>query len=468
MTNSELAGSIVNLVGGKSNIQGCFHCITRLRFTLHSSKEVEPEAIKALEGVAGVVEKGGMFMVIIGPHVPKVYAEVEKIIGKKEEALTNPEQQNKQNLFNRLLTYICASYKPLFGLMAGSGLIKGLLSIMVVFLPAFKEGNTYAVLYGMADAILYFMPVFVAAGAAKYMKIDTFLGGLIGAVLICPNIIGLASQEATWSLFGMNMVVTKIFGIIPLVALNYTSSLFPALVAIGIAAPVYRWCKKKIPDILQMFVTPFITLLVAVLITLLVFGPVVSVISALIGWLLAAIYNFSPWLCGLAVGGPWIIMVMMGLHTGFIPVLLNEIMTNGSSVILGFLGANQMAMTGALVAVFVKTRSKKGKSLSGSTGLSCFLGISEPGLYGVLIPSKVGLIWSVIGGSLGGMIAAIMGARLYSTGISGILQITLAINADNMVGFAGYCISLVIGFAVAFIGTYMTYNNKTDSIFESA
>lgn len=200
--------------------------------------------------------------------------------------------------------------------------------------------------------------------------------------------------------------------------------------------------------------------------TLIIFGPVMSVLSAFIGWVLGLIFEFSPWLAGLLIGGPWILMVMSGLHLGFTPVFINEIALTGSSAILGFLGANQMAMAGALFAILFKTEKDKVKGLASANGITALLGISEPGLYGVLIPSKVGLVWSVIGGSLGGMVAAIMGARLYSTGLSGIMQIALAISAENPMGTVGYILSLIIGFAVGFVGTYFMYTPKHDKVFE--
>ena len=466
---NKLALEIINQIGGRENIQDVFHCATRLRFTLKSSEKANTESIKKINGVLSVVESGGMYMVVIGPDVSKVYNEIESILemnnrGKNETS--EVEESDNRTLFQKLLAYMIGSFKPILGLMAASGLLKGFKSLIILIAPGFSDSTTYTALYGISDAILYFMPIFIAGSAAKYLKMDLFLGVLIGSSLIYPSIIEVSMQEATFTLFGLDMVVDKLFGIIPWVAVNYTNSLLPPLVAIFIAAPIYKKCQEKIPDLFQTFLTPLITLVIAVMATLIIFGPVMSVLSAFIGWVLGLIFEFSPWLAGLLIGGPWILMVMSGLHLGFTPVFINEIALTGSSAILGFLGANQMAMAGALFAILFKTKKDKVKGLASANGITALLGISEPGLYGVLIPSKVGLVWSVIGGSLGGMVAAIMGARLYSTGLSGIMQIALAISAENPMGTVGYILSLIIGFAVGFVGTYFMYTPKYDKVFE--
>lgn len=471
----KLAEKIVENVGGNKNINDVFHCATRLRFTLVDNSKADSEAIKNLEGVITVVESGGMFMVVIGDHVSEVFQYVYPLVDnakKSDEESTENNENNKEKVDNRTilqkaLAFLIGAFKPILGLLAASGILKGLVSLVVIFAPAFESSTTYIALYGISDAILYYLPILAGAAAAKYLKIDSFIGALIGAALIYPDIIGLTQQDPTWTVFGMDIVVEEIFGFIPWIIVNYTSTLLPALVAVGFAAPVYQWCKMKLPKIVEPFTTPLITLLVGTMVTFLMFGPIVQLLSAFVGWILNLVFEFSPGITGFVIGGPWILMVMSGLHVGIIPVFVDELARTGASQILGFLGANQMAMAGALFAIMIKTQNQKVKGLASANGITCTLGISEPGLYGLLIPSKKGLLWSVLGGSVGGFIAAIMGARLYGTGVAGIFQITLAINADNISGTVGYIISIVVAFLISFVGTYFTYGEEQEEIFST-
>src|SRR5699024_6488023 len=159
---NKLALEIINQIGGRENIRDIFHCATRLRFTLKSSEKANTESIKKINGVLSVVESGGMYMVVIGPDVSKVYNEIESILemnnrGKNETS--EVEESDNRTLFQKLLAYMIGSFKPILGLMAASGLLKGLLSLIILIAPGFSDSTTYTALYGISDAILYFMPI---------------------------------------------------------------------------------------------------------------------------------------------------------------------------------------------------------------------------------------------------------------------------------------------------------------------
>ncbi|GAB1154699.1 beta-glucoside-specific PTS transporter subunit IIABC [Paenibacillus illinoisensis] len=453
MNHRQLAESVLRSVGGQSNINKVSHCVTRLRFELKDNKLPDTDEIKQMDGVITVIQQGGQYQVVIGNQVVPVFNELKAFIGDKavQESETDLEAPaQKKTLFERFTTMISGIFMPIMGAFAASGIIKGLLACLSAFGVLTATDGTYIVLNAIGDTVFYFFPVFIGGSAAKYFGLNQYLGMMIGGALVYPSLIGFvgAEQKLTFLSLPINMV-------------NYSSSVFPAIVTVWFASVLYRWIDKGVPSGFKYFLTPLIVSLVTVPLTLFIIGPSITYLSNGLAQLTTIVYDFSPILAGLLLGGPWILIVMFGLHWAFVPIFVNNMMTLGYDPIMGLLVANQFAMAGAAFAYGLRITDKKQKSLGISTGGTALLGVSEPALYGVLLPNKKPLIMAIIAGSLGGVIGGAMLAKVYAFVPSGVFAITGVINPAGIdIGFYGYLLEMVVGLILGFVLTYIWGMNK--------
>lgn len=446
------AKEIVKNVGGPKNIQSLTHCVTRLRFVLKDDRLANTSTIEKLNGVMSVLKQGGQYQVVIGPKVSQMYEQVQKLLGNEvveEKSSNDQKEEKKKSPIDRLTSMLSGIFLPVISVLAGSGLIKGILTLLSLTGVLSTAGGTYTVLSAIADSMFYFFPIILGASASKYFKGNMWLGAVLGASLVYPSIIEMADTTVKFLGLPMNVV-------------NYTSSVFPAIVSAFLAAKLENRLKKFIPEIIKFFVVPAIVLVVIAPITLLVFGPVISWLTQMLANGIQAIYNFSPALTGLLLGGPWILLVMLGLHWAGITVLIIQFSTLGHAPLGGILIANQMAMAGAVLAVAMKTRESKTKSLSISTAISCFLGVSEPALYGVLVPKKKPLITAIIAASLASVLPAIWGTSTWvSASVAGIFGIFGYMNPAGIdYGFYGAIAANVLGLVLGFALTYFFGTDK--------
>lgn len=443
MDIKKTAVDIIKEVGGAGNIESVTHCVTRLRFVLRDFSIPDKETVANIDGVISVIQQGGQYQVVIGNEVSDVYDVVMEELGEHDSVDKIEKKDNHVSLFGSFTSMISGIFMPAIGALAGSGIIKGVLAILVVANVLSEQSGTYLVLYGLSNAFFYFMPILLGVSAARYFKLDMFVGGLIGAALISPTLLPFATSG------GLDFLGIKVN------MLDYTSSVFPVIVAVWFASKVSIVADKIVTKSLKFLFVPAIVLLISVPLALLVIGPIITFLGNILADVITTIYNFSPTLAGIAIGGPWILMVMLGLHWAFIPIFLANLATQGSDPIMGLLLANQFAMAGATIAIGLKTKNKELKALSLSTGGTTLFGISEPALYGVLIPHKKTLVAAIIGGSVGGMVAGLSNTVQYGFGGSGLLGIPLIINTSGIdSGFYGGIASQIIGFLVGFILTY--------------
>lgn len=458
MNNKEVATDVLKAVGGKENVENVIHCVTRLRFTLKNTSIPNTEEIKKIDGVITVIEHGGQYQVVIGNNVEPVFSELIKLIGEPIEDEKNIEEngeKKKVKLFDLFTATISGIFTPILGIVAGTGMLKGILAILTVA-GVLKAGmGTYDVLYAISNTVFYFFPIFLGAAAAKHFKMNQYLGMAIGGAMVYPTLVAIAAKATAITFIGLPMNV-----------LDYTSSVFPVIVAVWLASKLEKKLNKIIPQGVKFFVVPLIVLSVMVPLTLFLVGPVLTFLSKVLSDGTIAVYNFNSVLGGIVLGGPWILIVMFGLHWAFIPIFINNVVHLGSDSMLALLTANQFAMAGAAIAVALKTKDLKLKSLSWSSFITCIFGVSEPTIYGILVPLKKPLIMAIIGGSAGGAVAGIFKSRIYAFGASGILQFPLAINPKGLdMGFYGIILSSIVGFGVAFVLTFLFgYSNKKKEI----
>lgn len=318
-----LATTIIENVGGKENVNSLIHCITRLRFNLKDEGQAHDEVLQDTPGVIDVIHSAGQYQVVIGNEVTNVFDAVMKQLGPLDDAGEEPVQQNDgrnpvSRAFGNLIGFITGSMSPVIGVIAASGIIKGILALLT--LPQLGsllsvKSPLYLTLSAMADSAFFFLPVLVGFAAAKRLNGDPIVTAVIGGVLTYPQIV-------TW---GKAFKTMFVLGGIHFQFLNYTYSIFPMILAAWLAKKLGDWLKKVLPSYLQMIFNPMITILVVSAITLVITGPVIQTvangIAVFINWLVHA----SGWVGGLIIGGFYQLLVIFGLHWGVVPLVAQQI-----------------------------------------------------------------------------------------------------------------------------------------------
>jgi PTS system beta-glucosides-specific IIC component len=395
-----LAGDILQGVGGEQNIASATHCATRLRLKLRNDSKADQSAIEKLPGVITVMKAGGQFQVVIGNNVPTVYAELGKITKLTGDDAGSDEPVAHGNLFNRFIDLISSIFSPVIWPLAAAGLLKAFLSMATQFGWLDPASQTNVILAATADAIFYFLPIFLAVTAAKRFRTNQFTSMAIAGALVYPSIVALAAQAEPVNFAG-----------IPMVMMNYTSSVLPIIVAVWLQGYAERFLTRVLPSAIRNFTTPLLTLLVMVPLVLLTVGPVTTFAAQGLSAGINAAFTFAPWLAGAVMGGFWQVFVLFGLHWGLVPGMLNEISTQGYSLLLGPLLAAVLGQAAATLAVMFRTRNKARRTVAGPAALSGFLaGITEPAIYGVNLPLKKPFYFGITGGVIGGAIAAAGGS----------------------------------------------------------
>ncbi|MCY8994991.1 PTS beta-glucoside transporter subunit IIBCA [Bacillus inaquosorum] len=433
------AKNILQLVGGEENVRSLVHCATRLRFTLNDRSKADKDKIEALDEVVTVVESGGQFQVVIGNHVSEVYQE----IGRMSHLLNDDRAERsaqKGNLFGRLVDIVSSIFTPLLGVMAGAGILKGLLMICTNAGWLKPEETTYTILYAAADSLFYFLPLLLAITAARKFGANLFVSVTVAGALIYPTIIELKNGNAETDFFG-----------IPVVLMNYTSTVIPIILAIFVMSYVEKYLNRVIHDSVKTFITPLVCLVTIVPLTLIVFGPIGVNAGNAIASAILGIFSFNPMLAGAVIAALWQILVIFGIHWGIVPVILNNIAVNGQDSIKPATAAAVFAQTGAAVGVMLKTKNKKLKALAGSAAVPGIFGITEPAVYGVTLRLKKPFVCGVISAAVGGAIIGQAHSVAIASGAPGLLTIPIFYGQ----GFAGFILGISVSFILSIILTYI-------------
>ena len=390
----QLAGDILKEVGGESNINSLTHCATRLRLTIKDRDAVNDEAVQNLTGVVTTVEAGGQYQIVIGNDVPKVYEGLGKLTRLTSEDAQVENDGPKGNIFDQFIQLISSLFTPILWPMAGLGLFKALLVLLVQVGWVSDESTTYVILNASADALFYFLPLFLAITAARRFKTNQFTSMAIAGALVYPSIVALTEMTDQVTFMGL-----------PVVVMNYTSSVIPIIVAVWVQGYLERFLNKVLPDWLRNFTTPLLTVFIMVPLTLMTVGPVTTIIAQWLSDAVTFLMSGVPFLGGAIMGGLWQVFVIFGLHWAFVPVMINDLATQEYTLLSPPLMAAVLAQAAAALAVFIRTRSKKRREIAGPATISAFLaGITEPAIYGVNLPLKLPFYFGVVGGAIGGAI----------------------------------------------------------------
>lgn len=450
-----LAKTIIKNVGGKDNVISVVHCTTRLRFKLKDEKKANDDALKDTDGVVTVVKAGGQYQVVIGNEVADVYEAVLKEGGFSGGGQVADDDLDDSNmsLMDKAIDLISGIFTPILGPMAAAGMIKGLTAMCASFGWLAKTSGTYEVLYAIGDGFFYFLPLILAITSAKKFKVDRFTAITIGAAMCYPAMVAMnSSKKVLFDLFNGTFLHSQVHATflgIPIISMNYTSTVIPIILAVWFASVVEKWCKKWIPTVVKTFLVPFVTLLIVVPLTFLIIGPLATWIGNALAAITSAVYNFSPVLAGILLGGFWQVFVIFGVHWGFVAVMMSNIAALGYDPILGLSLGASFAQIGVVLAILLQTKDQKLKGIALPAFLSGIFGVTEPAIYGVTLPRKKPFVLSCIAAGIGGGLIGFFGTKMYMMGGMGVFVIPAAIGPKTGVDMSVY--GLMIAMAVSFV-----------------
>ncbi len=454
MNFKETAKGILESVGGVENIANMTHCATRLRLNLKDSSKANDEAVKAVDGVVNVINKAGQYQVLIGTEVPHVYDEFEALVKGSGKVTLEASSGSDEGVISKIFSSISAIFAPLLPALAGSGILRGLLilAVQVGLIP--ENSGTYSILFAASMAVFYFLPVLLAFTSARRFGASPYISALIGGALLHPNFLGLLGDAG-------NGATTSFFGI-PVVLMDYNSTVVPIILSIWAFSYLYKWLDKHVPETLKLVIVPLVSLIIMVPLTAIVIGPIGvyagEAIANVVNWLIER----SGILTGILIGGGWSVLVSFGVHWAVNPIMINNISQNGFDYICPLTFACNFAVIGTAIGVYLKARDKKLKGFALTGVITIALSaIIEPTLFGMLVKNKKLFLAQIIGGAVGGAYLGLMKVvtNAFVFGSVTTFPAFIVDNANIVNGIIGLGISVVVGAVLGYI-----FTNKNDKL----
>ena len=442
------AEEIFSHLGGKENIISAAHCATRLRLVIADNSKIDTKALEEVEGVKGLFDSNGQLQLIIGTGtVNKVYDEFLSVTGltAASKADVKAAAASRMPLWKKILKTPGDVFVPILPAIVASGLMMGLVEAIPKFWPAFGSSDWYSFLDLVANTAFALLPVLVAISAARVFGGNIFLGAVIGLMMVHPALINAwtvgnyaAGEIPTWNLFFFHVQ-----------QVGYQGHVIPVILAVLLMSTVEKWLHKKVPEMIDLFVTPLCTVVVTAFVTFTIIGPVFSILE---NWVLAG----AKWLAGSLLGSlvmgaiyPW--TVVMGLHHMYNVIEAGMIAQTGLNTWMPIASAANFAQFGACLAVALKCHNQKTKSVALPSSLSASLGITEPAIFGINFRFMKPFLCGMAGGAVGALFGALFGLGAPVYGVTGIP----AIPAVNNVPL--YLVELLIASGIAFILTWFIW-----------
>ena len=463
-----LATDIIDLVGGKANVNSVAHCITRVRFKLKDEGKANTEAIEKLEGVIKVMQANGQYQVVVGnSKVEDVYEAVLHAGGFADGGSVD-EDEGPKTAGAVIIDLISGIFQPMLGTFAAAGIMKGLLALITQFWPAFATDGAYTLLYTVADGFFYFLPVVLAYTASKKFKMSEFNALAIGLALVYPTMVALTGGEVIGSvnlgLAGTFSWYATFLGIpIIMPAAGYTSSVIPVLLMVWFGSRVEHWTKKWMPASIKMFFIPLFTVTLSVVLGYLVIGPVATLITNVLGELFMTIFNLpviGSVLGAVIVSAVWMPLVIFGFHWSLVPIVLSNLGTYSYDFIMPAVIGHSFSLGAVLFAMYLKNKDANFRGIALPAIISAFFfGITEPAIYGVALPNKKAFVVACIGSAAGGLVIGLTGALLYMSGGMGVFNWLSYIDVNNVMGagsmhmvyaIAASLVAAAVGFVIEF------------------
>lgn len=456
MDYAKCAKEIFDTVGGRSNLVSAAHCATRLRLVTVDNSKIDMKKLENIDGVKGVFSNNGQLQLIIGTGtVNKVYDEFLKVSGMtaatKEEV--KAAAAAKQPVFKRMIKALGDVFVPILPAIVASGLMMGLVEALGKAMPAFAGSDWYGILDLFANTAFTFLPILIAVSAARVFGGNIFLGAVIGMIMIHPNLIN------AWSVASMDVAdipVWHLFGF-SIRQVGYQGHVIPVIIAVWIMCKLENWLHKHVPEMIDLFVTPLCTVLITGFLTIGLIGPVFSTAETYVLEFASWIITVGHGIGAMIMGAIYPLTVVCGIHHMYNVIEAGMLASDGLNIWMPIASAANFAQGAACLAVGLKARNYKTKSISIPSALSAALGITEPAIFGVNLRFMKPLVCGMAGGAVGALLGSIfhIGATSYGvTGIPGFLT-TLDYSAQ-------YAIMLAVSFAVSFALTWFTWKEDPE------
>ncbi|RYL95081.1 PTS beta-glucoside transporter subunit EIIBCA [Sporolactobacillus sp. THM7-4] len=462
---TQLANDIVSNVGGKDNVTSLIHCATRLRFRLKDQSKADKAALEDLPKVLTAVSAGGQYQVVIGDEVVPVYeaimdryhfsaADSDTASGTNEDGMDGDQEKKKENRFEKFVAVLSGIFTPFISVLAGAGVLKGLAILISTLHVLPLSSPIYIAINALASGMFTLLPVFIAITAADKFNTNRFIAVALAAAMIYPLTDRTIPDLAHLGDYAINFK-------------TYGGAVIPTILAIWIESYIERWFKKRLPAVTQLVFVPFLTLIVAGLLTFFIIGPLGTALGTGLAFGYKFLYGLSPLIAGAILGGTFQIFVIFGLHWGILPISLINIQTYGYDTLLAVMFCAVAGQFGAVTAAFFKAKKVKNREIAGSAAISGFFGITEPAIYGINLKYKKGFIFGLIGGALGGAIIGAAGVKCFQyTPIMNVFEVPLFIGRNSSAVMA------IIAAIVAWLSSFLLIilfgfnENNTEKLFD--
>lgn len=456
------AQGVLDAIGGKENIVSAAHCATRLRLVIADNGKVNKEQLENVDGAKGVFEASGQLQIIFGTGtVNKVFDEFIALAGIEAGTKEDVKKAaaSKQNIFLRLIKTLGDVFVPILPAIVASGLLMGLLEGLTKVIPGMAESNWYTFFHLMSSAALTFLPILIAVSSARVFGGNMFLGAVVGMIMIHPDLVNAWSGDAVNSapvLFSIGAYSVRLVG--------YQGHVIPVILSVWVMCFVEKKLHKVVPEMLDLFVVPLASVLASGAVALLVVGPIFGQLETWVlqgaSWFISVPFGIG----GFVVGAAYAPTVVAGVHHMYNIIEQGFLSNGGANIWMPIATAANVAQGAAALAVALKTKNKKLKAMAVPAGISAYLGITEPAIFGVNVRYKRPFIAGIVGGAVGGLFAALthVGASAYGvTGIFGILitlpNSELGLGAWNIVN---YIFTILIASAAAFAVSFIWYKDE--------
>lgn len=434
MKYQELTEFILKHIGTRSNVASVQHCATRLRFVLKDPNKADKKNLEAHQEILQVVEAGGQLQLVIGTQVSDVYITFCELANMKKDAINQADGK----FLDRVFQLFSGIFSPFVPVLAGAGILRGLLTLFTSAGWLATDSGTYTILFAAADTLLYFLPFYLAISASRYFKVNEFIGLTIAGSMLYPTILSAFSTSTPLAFLGMRVVLIK-----------YASSVVPIIIAVYVLSKLDRLLRRYIPTVIKSFFVPLLDLMIMVPLTLLAIGPLFTFLTNVFTDGFLALYSFNPIIFGFLFGISWHPLVIFGLHRGFIPVNLNNLAVTGREPLLAITMPSNFAQTGASLGVAVKSKQKDFKAVAAANVIPGLFGITEPIVYGVTLKAKKTFYYACFMAGIGGAIIA--GAGCYAIGLPAGGILATPVFAEH--ALLWYIFACILAFAGAFLLT---------------
>ena len=459
MDYRKTAQEILDKVGGSKNIVSAAHCATRLRLVIADNSKADKTAIENVEGVKGVFEASGQLQIILGTGtVNKVFDEFISIAGitASTKAEAKEAAAQKQNVFMRAIKLLGDIFVPIIPAIVASGFLMGIMnSLDFMINNGFINMDTSSSIYVFAslfsNTAYTFLQILIAFSAAKAFGANPYLGAVIGMIMINPSL----QNAYTVATEGVQQTQSVFFGLYDIDMVGYQGHVIPVVIAVWLLSVIEKKLHKIVPEVLDLFVTPLVSVFVTGYLTLSIIGPIfVWAENAILGgiqWLLTLPFGLGS----LVMGALYAPTVVTGIHQMYTAIDIGQIAQYGVTYWLPLASAANIAQGAAALAVALKSKDKKIKSLALPSSLSAFMGITEPAIFGVNLRFFKPFIAGCIGGGCGALYASVVHLGAKGTGVTGIFGILLCLDTPMQ-----YLIEMLIAVGVAFVISFILYKDQ--------